>query len=604
MLPYFERGELAKLFSPNWVGTDRGSKHPVAKSGWRRLLYPQGCTIPGEKMGVLQMGRESLGSLCAANSVFILPFLLLGLLGCPPPGPDPCAGVTCSDSGYCENVAGQAVCRCDPGHAGDDCSECTWAGPGEPCEPDSPRDLFDMAALKTLGLDALGWTEETETTSPEGVTVLVGSWSGGILDGFDARGTRRQIDLREKAALYLPPGFPSTPHPGMGFVQAAHLSNSVESEEGVFLALHFGIPVLFHGEKPDDWARLGFSGRNELVEVTFQNMMNVNPCELVSITRGNFVYILARTNILAITLLGRLVEQRGGTIEHVALRGGSKEGFASWITSAVDDRVEVAGPGGYQMEDLVFGLQAFEDNWGCEGQDPGWASVEELLTFKDWLTRTPAGSAAQKIFSVEAFKDLLYPRLFLIAGDVTHSGMHDGNYFPLGVETPFLKRFTGKPFRYDRRPDFTREEEQVRQARLKALLAESFLEGGGSEAAYFPKILGASLGVSGGRIRALAQTTDSAESVRLWWCWSEDRVWNEPGNAPWVSVEMSRDGAGWVSPWVDVPAGMVIGWYVETENRVAMGPVEFARYDTSPVEFIRLTDPLSCTFEPPAWCTP
>jgi len=59
-----------------------------------------------------------------------------------------------------------------------------------------------------------------------------------------------------------------------------------------------------------------------------------------------------------------------------------------------------------------------------------------------------------------------------------------------------------------------------------------------------------------------------------------------------------------VSSWVEVPRGTVIGWYVETENRVLMGAYDFARYDTSPVEFIRLTDPLTRAIEAPDWCNP
>jgi hypothetical protein len=373
----------------------------------------------------------------------------------------------------------------------------------------------------------------------------------------------------------------------------------VESTDSETIALYFRIPVLNHGEKEDDWDRLGFVGRNELIEATFQNAMKVNPCELVSITRGNFAYILARTNIMAITLLQRLVEAEGGTVDRVALRGGSKEGFACWMASAVDDRIEVAGPGGFQMEDMHYGLQAYEDNWGCEGQGMGGVDVVALLTFLDWMNNTPAGAAALRIFSVEEFKGLLYPRFFLITGDVTLAGMHDGNYYPLGCETPFLYGFTEEPWRYDRIPNFVRDDNTW----LKPLLVENLLEGPGSEGVLYPKVLTATLEVEGDRIRAVAHASQPAEFMRLWWSYSEDRVWNEKGNAPWGVVEMQPDAGGWQSPWVDIPPHMVIGWYVEAENRVTMGGYMISRYDGSPVEFIRLTDPLMCEITPPVWCT-
>lgn len=60
-------------------------------------------------------------------------FLVVGMLflvGCnvsddtPMVTPNPCTGVTCSGYGTCSAVAGAAVCACETGYTGDDCSAC------------------------------------------------------------------------------------------------------------------------------------------------------------------------------------------------------------------------------------------------------------------------------------------------------------------------------------------------------------------------------------------------------------------------------------------------------------------------------------------------
>ena len=530
--------------------------------------------------------------------------MVVSFAGCPPQ--NPCEGVNCSNHGFCQNVESEARCTCDPGWTGEACSECTWAGPGEPCEPESIRDLYDLAALKSMTLADLKWVVEEEYTTDEKVTVLVGSWSGGMFDTFDSDGNRRQIELQEKAALYLPPGYPETPNQGKGFVYAVHNASSVLKESGSPLCNVFRVPILYHGEKPVDWKSLGFASRGDLSQSSGTNLVTVNTCELVSLTRGNFGHILARTDSMAITLLQRVAEERGGTVDKVGLKGFSKEGAACWRASAVDDRIEVANPGGSHKEDKFYALRYQAESWGCEEGAPMAEKVKGGLMLLDWSENTPAGAVYAGVFSTENYKHLLYPRFVLINGDVTRYNMHDGGHFALGCESSFLERFTERPWRYDRKPN---NRETALTTKLQALLIENLLAGPGAEDELYPKVVETGLQLDGVSILARARASSPTDAVRLWWSWSEDRVWNDRENAEWTPVEMNFNGDHWVSQWVDtgVPEEMVIGWYVEAENKATFevpggAPYHFKRRDTSPVEFARITAPLTCQVDPLDWC--
>ncbi len=346
-------------------------------------------------------------------------------------------------------------------------------------EYDSPDDLFNMDMEKNLTLEDLGWHQLYEKTLSNGVVVTVGRWNAGLFETFNSKGEPQTIQLDEKAAIYWPPNYPNTPNSqaGFGHVYAAHLDTNIDKGEPEVLAEVFGIPILQHGESSDDWKELGFKGRDEMINETFKNIIKLNPCEAIDLTRGNFGWVLARTNIRAITLLQRLAEERGGKVTKIALRGGSKEGFATWLASAVDDRIIVDGSGGYHLEDLETSLPFYETDWSCNGTGAGGSDSKDLVLVYHWLTNTSAGNAVLKTHSINCFQEQLKPRFFLIIGDVTRYDMHDGHYYPLGCETSFLENFTSHSWRYDRLPNLERESLSFRGVRLRALLLEQLVNG-------------------------------------------------------------------------------------------------------------------------------
>jgi hypothetical protein len=482
-----------------------------------------------------------------------------------------------------------------------------------------PRDLINVTELQNLTLGDLQWTEISTRVLPSGVTETVGSWSGGVWETFDVTGAARTITLSERAAIYWPPGYPSTPHSqaGFGHVYAAHEAAALTEHAtvGEQLALAFGLPVLHHGEEAVDWESLGFGGRGDLVNESGPNVIKVNRCGLVDLTRGNFGWALARTNIRAITLLQRLAEQRGGHVTRVALRGGSKEGFATWLASAVDDRIEVDGSGGYQREDLRSAIPVYATDWGCipppavERRE----SVTETLILLDWMTHTPAGKAAEQSHSVGLFQHDLYPRFVLINGDVTRFGMHDSHHYALGMETYFLDHLTAIPWRYVRFHD--QEQAETKEELLRSLLLEQLVnEDPGYLDQVYPKITGDRVETSeanGRRFRAFATVTPEPAQVRLWWSHSDDRVWNDEENAAWVSVPLSKSpgGSEWASDWVDLQAMGVgdneeIAYYVEAVNYLHLAPYPAAipRRDASPVRFLWRLPEVGCSIAPPNWC--
>jgi hypothetical protein len=483
-----------------------------------------------------------------------------------------------------------------------------------------PRDLFDIEALQALPLrdddpstDDLCWTQESEATDPgTGVTETVGTWCGGRFDTFehaDRGGDPATIDLAERAAIYWPPGYPDTAagRAGFGHVYAAHEAGAVRSEHGGLLALGSGMPVLQHGDATDYLGLLGIAGRGEMTDASGPNLLRVNPCTVVDLTRGNFGWALARVNVRAITLLQRLAALRAGAVAHVALMGGSKEGFATWLASAVDDRIEVDRSGGYQREDPRTAYPFYGADWGCAAP-PAAADVDVVgtLLMADWIARTPAGQAAERAFSVALFQDDLYPRLVLVGGDVTRFGMHDSHHYPLGSETPFLDGLAARPFRYDRRPNTTRETDEDKELRQRAVLLEQLVEGPGHIDLVYPKVTSAVAEEDGRGFRVRATASPAPEAVRLWWSHSDDRVWNDEENAEWAEVPMTLAGAEWVSPTVDASAWPAdeVAWYVEAETTLVMATYRFARRDCSPVRFLWRLPEVGCAVDPPDWCGP
>jgi len=148
-------------------------------------------------------------------------------------------------------------------------------------------------------------------------------------------------------------------------------------------------------------------------------------------------------------------------------------------------------------------------------------------------------------------------------------------------------------------PDLERETSEQYRSRLVALLVHYLFT---RDISNHPEVMVASAEIEepdGSRFRALARVSPEPEAVRMWWSHSTTRAFNDPGNAPWLPVEMVRDGDFWTSPWVDLPPGEMIGWYVEAETSLDWEGLQFAQRDASPQRFFNEFPPMTCSVSLP-----
>ena len=80
---------------------------------------------------------------------------------------------------------------------------------------------------------------------------------------------------------------------------------------------------------------------------------------------------------MANTLFQRLVEAEGGSLERIGAWGGSKEGQSLWTLAAIDDRLDVVGPGGMFYQDMHALADAYRREWG--GEDRGGGGIIGLV---------------------------------------------------------------------------------------------------------------------------------------------------------------------------------------------------------------------------------
>jgi len=448
-----------------------------------------------------------------------------------------------------------------------------------------PADLYDIEAIKNMTLSELDYQETERYTIGDETLVILGDWSNGEWATFDKAGNPRTITLHQRAALYLPLGVPCTS--SVGLVSAYHQAHNVECERVAEVASLLGIPILAHGEYSVDWDTLGYGSQNSMLVASLENLVMLNPMYPIDFITGNYFWVLPHTDMCAITLLQRLAGQEGWIVERVGLKGGSKEGFACWVASAVDDRIETACPGGYQFEDLVYGFYCYGTDWNWEDYGKLGPIMKRLRQFYRWLIRTPAGETAEGYFSVEKFKGSLYPRFFCIFGDVTLYGMHDADYYPLGAESPFLEGFTQRNWRYNRMPS-ERQPAEIRQRSFLYLTGAALSRSGEEINELFPKVVGVEAYTTGDRgFRVRAYVSGNPDSVRLWWSHSETRRWNEENQAPWVSAPMEKQaGESYLSEWQQAPEEEEIAFHVEVENWYQVQRYRLPCRDASPVQFL------------------
>ncbi len=482
---------------------------------------------------------------------------------------------------------------------------CTWETDGEACHPSTPADRYDLDAIRGYSLDDLGW-QPGETWSDETGSVITGDITTPFA-AFDVAGDAVDVEMRSRVALYLPAGWPEgipDAAVGKGMVVAAHYASDVISEVPASIAQVTGIPVLYHGEYTENWTQLGYDTRSALNQASNSHLATANPCEPVDIVRGSYEHFMAGVDMRAMTLLQRLAEGGGGSVDRFALRGFSKEGMAAWQVLLVDDRVVVGSPGGHPEEDQLVAYDNWVDAVGCDGDSADQAVAEYKAKALDWALHTPAGAAVLNSYDVEVNKERLLPRVLLIDGDVHLPGMHDGDNFMLGSETPFLDGLAGIDWRYARKSVVDADSledagDTVSTTVVPFLVAELLMRDDPVDD-YYPKVLDAQARVDGGQLTVSMQASAPTASGSLLWSWSDDRIFNDEDQAAWEEVPMTLAGDTWTAT-VDLAAlgvqDKVIGWYAQASNVLAVGDAEYTRKDGSPIHFLQLTAAAACDIE-------
>ena len=450
--------------------------------------------------------------------------------------------------------------------------------------------FYDIGKIKNMSLDELKW-RKIEEREVNGVKIIVGEWEAGKFTTFDKQGNLKTITLHEKSILY----YPRNPIMGKGFVVARHIEGLIYNKEYIDLANEFKIPILTHGECKIDWEELGFQSRDEITHTIFNNLMSLNKEEVKDVVTGNFVLALARTNSMAITLLQRLCQKFGNDVNEIAIMGGSKEGYAAWYLSSIDDRVIIVSPGGYQLINLIYGIELMEKDWGCINKNlaPGWHQPKYLLKFRKWLISEDSGRIISSLFNIAFLKNKFKPKFYIIFGGVGSYGTHDGRLYPIGAETPFLKSFN-KPWRYQR----IRNNDEVNYKRFirEATIVLALIKGIDNVLNIWPKIDDVRYEIRNNSFRVNAIVNGDVDKVYLVWSYSRDRVWNSKEVPPWIKVEMRRENNIWVSDWVRRPDSAEIGFYIEAESSLTrkIENYEIRYMDCSPVEFLFMLPEKTC----------
>lgn len=472
--------------------------------------------------------------------------------------------------------------------------------------PSKPSEAFNMSGIKNaslgfLGSGGLSWRQSSENIKDD-VKIIDGNWSPGIYIGPTADGkTTKIITLASRARIYFPQSAVGKKIPVL--VKAVHLATLVGDFEDNYIkiAKNFNIAIIVHGEKAQDWNSLGYKKtsdmRGALINDGIKKLVKNNLYGLNDLQTGNFSYALARTNMLSLTLAQRLLEKENISVGNAGIYGGSKEGFASWVVSAVDDRFNIAAPQGFQNEDRQ-GIKMLEKNSGCgpngSSQD---VNIPAALSLEYWLENSVEGQKAAMILEVSNFINDLKPEFLFLGGDVGMPGMHDGIHFTIGADTHFIENFNVKPFRYDlwAGPGTANSSQaHANNNRKLAIFAQLLSSSEKSRLIeQWVKVEKARAFDDGKNIifeAAIAGNSDISH-VYAYWNQSPNREFNDLHQEEWKKIELFRvsDSNIYKSKDVIIPEpNYEIAWYVEVqENDNLGGGLIIIRKDASPIKFLR-----------------
>ncbi len=452
------------------------------------------------------------------------------------------------------------------------------------------QEFYNLTEIKNLSLSDLNWTL-TDWRVADGVIIARGEWGAGAFEGYTSDSMLKNITLHMAALLFLPIASQGE----VGLICALHTEShmlSVDHDIYLHICRDYGVPVLLYGEKSCDWESLGYTGRNELIRTGYYAAYLLNRDSAWNILTGNFALALARTQSYAITLLQRICMTRGIEVDKVAFYGGSKEGYAQWFASTMDDRIAVSIPVGFQMENLTMCMEYMFKQWGDYNPYLPREKLQPIdyAPIYNFLTTTRQGRDVENALSIACRISKLKADIYIVGGDVCGYGMHDGRNYPLGAETGFLEslRSLGYEWRYVRAVNNS-EKKFLNDNRLEAAVQLALNP---KLAETWPKIESTTLKEHGGKVRVEAAISGNVSEAYLIYGLSRDKFWNSP-EVKWASIRLERRGRLWASPWIKPPENMEIAYFVRAVQHGK--PV---RIDSSPVKFYSELPDKECSWNP------
>ncbi len=401
-------------------------------------------------------------------------------------------------------------------------------------------DFYNISFIKNATLSQLGW-KEIGRKNENGVIIVEGTFSEGIFRGYDDKAILRERERYAFAKLFFPADKNNVAN--YGIVMVRHTEQGVrgfDEDKLVDFVLSTRIPVLLYGETNETINEWGY-GRDMLSHVSLLSLMYLNR-GYTDVVTGNFLLFLARAHSRAITLLQRLIENEGKNIVYVGSQGGSKEGYAVWFASTVDDRIKVAHPGGMKLEDPIGMLNETIEQWGCENKEVfGIQGEKEKMRYLSFLEKrkdiTKELSISSRINAGKGKSDF-----YIVAGDVGVSiadekrVMHDGHHFPLGKsEMNFLN---SAPIKW---VYFLRKKESAIFDRLwEIAFALSSSSNQDTLLRMRPRISEAK--IENGTLIVQIEVQHPIDNVTLFYAESKDKVWNKPG-IEWKEKVMECDAS-------------------------------------------------------------
>jgi len=476
----------------------------------------------------------------------------------------------------------------------------------------SIRDLYNIDAIKKMNLGDLKWVKDRSSILEDGTLLLEGNFISGTWetiskDDLDNGRIDNTVSLSvtHPVKLYIPPGYPELPNVGYGAMIALQTEkefNNIDVDhEKIFVkpAIEEGIPVIIHANYDTLWLGRGYNGANELMSASARLMM-LRGDATVENMRLLLLYSYIRENLMAITLMQRLLEAEGGHLNKgVIAHGGSKQGFANWLQAMVDDRVKVSVPINIQLQDYIAGTERYITDWGCNEatECTSGFTVEDRLDMRDWILNTETGQIFNNIYDISVQQDLLFPQFFVVSSDVTSPGHHDCQ-FPLGADSSFLKGLK-REWRGFRTIDSTADDdaywtskvdprfEYMWRASIKELINPS-------DWIKVVDVKTEHITSSELKISAFLENYHNSPKVTLWYASSTNRAWNDLEQVnSWKYRSMVRDNDVWLIT-VDVPLDKEWAYFVEVEDADESGQT---RIDASPVEFFNEFPMEQCTLK-------